>query len=553
MKKKLKIGILINNYSIPNWAFKTIEQINNSYYSEIVLVVKNNSKNKKTPFFKKINSKLKSILYVLYRKLDRIIYKNKISAFNLKDIRTIVKTPEIVINPIQSKFRDSIPAEYIKSIKNYRVDIFLRLGFRILTGDILKISNYGVWSFHHGDNDVNRGGPPGVWEVINGWHETGVTLQILNENLDAGTVLYKSFSLTKYESVNRNINNIYLKAISFIPLKIKELYDIGADNFFKNVEGKNNHPKFYSNYLFKSPKNGEMTRFFLKVLYKKIYGIYYKIFYKDQWTLLYKFDASKDISRSFYKFKKILPPKDRFWADPHVIKSKDKYYIFIEELIYKEKKGFISVIEIEPNGRYKDPVKVLEKDYHLSYPFVFEDGGSYYMIPESKENRTIDLYKSSSFPFKWDFKKTIINNIQAVDSTIYFYNKKYWLFTNVITNNGASSHDELFLYHSSELVSNEWVSHPMNPIVSDVKKARPAGNLFMFNDNLYRPSQNCSKNYGYGMKINLILKLTESLYEEKVVDSIFPNWDKNLFATHTLASCNNLTVIDGCFKRRRFF
>ena len=83
-------------------------------------------------------------------------------------------------------------------------------------------------------------------------------------------------------------------------------------------------------------------------------------------------------------------------------------------------------------------------------------------------------------------KKLLITGLISLWTCLAFAqdnNKKYWLFTNVITNNGASSHDELFLYHSSELVSNEWVSHPMNPIVSDVKKARPAGNLFMFNGN----------------------------------------------------------------------
>ena len=55
------------------------------------------------------------------------------------------------------------------------------------------------------------------------------------------------------------------------------------------------------------------------------------------------------------------------------------------------------------------------------------------------------------------------------------------------------------------------------------------------------------------MKINHVLKLTETQYEEIVVDSIYPNWDKKLFATHTLSSCENITVIDGCFKRKRYF
>ena len=47
MRNKIKIGILLNNYFVANWAYKMIEEINNSSFAEIVLVVKNESKKKK--------------------------------------------------------------------------------------------------------------------------------------------------------------------------------------------------------------------------------------------------------------------------------------------------------------------------------------------------------------------------------------------------------------------------------------------------------------------------------------------------------------------------
>ena len=553
MKNKLRIGVLLNNYLIPSWAYKMIDEINNSSYAEIVLIIKNDSKTIKKSLFSKLINNFNNFLYVVYRKLDKIIFPNKIDAFSLIDIRTILKVNEISVEPIKNKFRDKIKKNDIDNIKKHQVDLFIRMGFRILSGDILNISKYGVWSYHHGDNDVNRGGPPGVWEVIMGWGETGVTLQILNENLDGGVILFKSFSLTNFKSVNRNINNFYLKAISFIPSKIKELYDLGENNFFQKVNKNNQYPDFYSNPLFVSPSNKVMFFFLFNLFLKRINGLFQKIFYIEQWGLLFRIDQENVISKSFYQFKKILPPKDRFWADPHIIKRDDKYFIFIEELIYKLNKGFISVIEMNEKGEYKPPVKVLEEKYHLSYPFVFENDGCFYMIPESKDNKTIDLYVSTNFPYKWEFKKRLIDNIAAVDTTILFYKEKYWLFANVVKNEGASSLDELFLYSSNTLISDNWVSHPCNPIVSDVRKSRPAGNFFLYKENLFRPSQNCSKNYGYGMKSNRVLKLTETEYEEIVVNSIYPNWDEKLFATHTFSYCEKLTVIDGCFKRKRYF
>ena len=60
---------------------------------------------------------------------------------------------------------------------------------------------------------------------------------------------------------------------------------------------------------------------------------------------------------------------------------KQELFIFIEELLYKENKGFISVIKIDEEGNFEKPIKVLEEDYHLSYPFIIHDSKKIFMIP----------------------------------------------------------------------------------------------------------------------------------------------------------------------------
>ena len=42
---------------------------------------------------------------------------------------------------------------------------------------------------------------------------------------------------------------------------------------------------------------------------------------------MYNFQDS--ISTSFWKFKKIIPPDDKFWADPFVVSYNDEYFIFL--------------------------------------------------------------------------------------------------------------------------------------------------------------------------------------------------------------------------------
>jgi hypothetical protein len=245
------------------------------------------------------------------------------------------------------------------------------------------------------------------------------------------------------------------------------------------------------------------------------------------------FNVKKGLSASFWKFRKIIPPKDRFFADPFIIQKEKKYYIFIEELIYKTDKGHISVIAMDEKGNYEKPVKVIDKSYHLSYPFIFKNKDDYFLIPESISNKTIELYKCVEFPFKWEFQMNLMENIKAVDATLHYHQNKWWLFANVVENPGASSLDELFLFYSEVFDTKNWVPHPLNPVVSDVKKARPAGHIFNCEGKILRPSQNSSKRYGYGFKINEIVTLNENEYEEIEIASIEPNWDKRVIGTNT--------------------
>jgi hypothetical protein len=102
----------------------------------------------------------------------------------------------------------------------------------------------------------------------------------------------------------------------------------------------------------------------------------------------------------------------------------------------------------------------------------------------------------------------------------------------------------LFLFYTNDLFSGQWAPHPQNPVISDVKQARPAGSIFLRDGKLLRPSQDCAKMYGYGFDLNEIEILSETEYRERKISSVRPNWDRKILATHTFATCGNLTVID---------
>src|SRR5262249_60302440 len=100
-------------------------------------------------------------------------------------------------------------------------------------------------------------------------------------------------------------------------------------------------------------------------------------------------------------FPRLAPPAARAGADPFAVERNGRHYVFFEELPYASGKAHISMIEIGPGGRRSAPVRVLERDYHLSYPFLLEHDGSLYMIPESAQNRSVELYRCIDFPLRW--------------------------------------------------------------------------------------------------------------------------------------------------------
>ena len=559
MSNKLRVGVLVESNFIPKWAFKMLERINGSNYSEMILIVRNDKSTKiQKSIFKKIKDKLPYLLYAAFIRVANKTKKLEPNAFDLLDIlKLFPNVPNISVVPIQKKFSDFFSKDDINKIKSSNVDVFIRLGFRILRGDILTCAKYGIWSYHHGDNRKNRGAPPGFWEVLEMWPETGSILQILTESLDEGIVLSRSYSQTdpRYHLIYflNNKNSYYWKTLSFLPRKLEELYILGEEEFLTRIRKENQHPFFYSNRLYTTPRNAEFIASAFKHYLIYIWRKLPSLLYTNKWILLYRLIPNKEFSTSFWRFKKLIPPKDRYWADPFVVYEKDKHFVFIEEFMYESRKAHISYLTLDKDGNWSTPRKIIDESYHLSYPFIFSHKNEYYMIPESASNRTIDLYKCVKFPDEWEHAQTLMKDIYAVDATLLYKDGIWWLFANIIKNEGASSLDELFLFYSSDLFSQNWIPHPKNPVVSDVKSSRPAGKIFSYNENLYRPSQNNCYRYGYGMKINQIITLTRDDYKEICVNNIEPMWDKMIKGVHTLNFSKGLTMIDGLMKKTKYF
>ncbi len=284
-------------------------------------------------------------------------------------------------------------------------------------------------------------------------------------------------------------------------------------------------------------------------LFQRIFRKMVKVFFFEQWVLLISSAKEKD-EPDWRNFTPILPPKDRFWADPFIWKKDGTFYIFYEELLFSEYRGRIACMALNDKMQVESNMPVLEKPYHLSYPFLFKHNSQLYMLPETKENKRIELYRCRRFPDQWELDRVLIPDISAVDSTIVSANGKWWLFANVEEKDG-SSWDSLHLFYANDLLSEEWTPHPKNPVVRNIKNARPAGRIFLREGDLIRPAQDCSVRYGYATNFNRITTLTETDYQEVLEKTFKPQRLSTYYATHTWNQSGDLRVIDALQWRRK--
>jgi hypothetical protein len=548
--RPLRVALLVDSLTQPAWVHRIVEDIHKSAQASVVLVVRNQiDGDVRESRLRRLWRNRVFLLYAAYSRIDQALFASEPDAFAPRNLEPLLAgVPVLDVRPARAKFRDVFEAADLDAIRQHDLDVALRFGFRILSGNILTLPRHGIWSYHHGDAAVNRGGPAGFWEVMQQAPTTGSVLQVLTEDLDNGRMLHRSWSATISEiSTWKNKNNYYWKSASFVGRKLCDL----AHDRLSITSGSTACPSVYSHPLYKPPTNRQMFGLLLGMASRVARRRVSALLYRDQWCLAYRRQPIRNgIDLSLHRFKYIVPPRDRFWADPFPVAVGDRTYIFVEEFLYATGRAHIAVIEMDADGHWKPPVPVLERPYHLSYPFTFEWNGTHYMIPEAAGTNAIELYRCTRFPFEWEFDRILMDNVRAADATLMPMGERWLMFVNLASPGMYQNWDELFLFFA-DTPMGPWTAHPRNPIKSDVRNCRPAGRLFRSGGDLYRPAQDCSGGYGRAVVLNKIVRCDEQSYVEEEVARIEPEWDERVFGVHTLNTAGTLTVVDCLMKRSR--
>lgn len=548
-KAKLRIGLLLNNFDVPAWIYTTIRKIAQGDYAEIELVILRDSEEPSGsgPSRRHAGGLGRALFGLFARFEDRLIRITPDAFRPMEAIVLLEGVPVYSVRPLLEKGCEVLTDEDVEKIRAKDLDVLVNLGFGRLQGEILRGAKFGVWIYQHSDVATRIDELAGFWEMKDSSPVLFSSLCLHSEDSRRAFPLFQSCSHAHRTSLKRTRNAHFWKSSSFVPRKLEELHRDGPEVFFRKLDDRSRNSELPAAQKRVYPTAFEMFQFAVRkgLLFA---GQVVKDYFSDtRWILMH------GTSTEFSSFRKMIPPQDRYWADPFVISRSDGHYIFIEEFDYHRQKGHISVIVLDDQGRYSAPEKIVDRPYHLSYPFVFEVDGRFYLIPESAEKRTIEVYECVDFPRRWEFKMNLMEDLIAYDSTLFRHNGKWWLFTTIVEVEGGPDTDELFVFSAEDLFTSNWIPHPLNPVISDVRRGRSAGRVFLNDGKLFRLSQDGSRRYGYAFSLNEILVLNDSQYQEKTVRSVLPDWDRSIQASHTMSHSGNLTVIDALLGRKKFF
>ncbi len=236
----------------------------------------------------------------------------------------------------------------------------------------------------------------------------------------------------------------------------------------------------------------------------------------------------------------------RYLADPFALRRGDAIHVFVEAFDYRTKHGVIEHHEFGPGFVWRGKHTALARPFHLSYPFIVEDGGEVYMIPESQRQGEIALYRARKFPGGWVRETSLLRGVAGAEASLIRHGGLWWMFFTIV---GPQARDqrELHVAHAKQL-TGPWVLHPQNPIVEDRAGARPGGTPFVAPDGrITLPVQDCSQTYGGAIRFLRFTTLNPDLIETEHLAATLTGdlvSDTHRDGLHTLAACGDLTLLD---------
>lgn len=198
---------------------------------------------------------------------------------------------------------------------------------------------------------------------------------------------------------------------------------------------------------------------------------------------------------------------DHTFADPFLLARGGALYLFCEVQADAEP-GRIEAWRTTDLNAFDHLGVVLREPHHLSYPFVLEQEGEVWLLPESQAAGEVALYRFADFPR--DLRKIrVLLEGDYLDSSLLFHEGLWYLFT--------TSPRGLELYCAADLLAGAFQPHPLNSLTSDPRYSRGGGGVIRIGGGLYRIAQDCSGDYGRNINVFVVDLLNGTEYRETLL------------------------------------
>jgi len=525
--QKLKIGIVLNSDYISKNLIDLIEWCEKNQQLEIVSLINIQQKLSWV-------THLKDFPIILLWSFILFIESIKFRQIKMKASRAVSFSSDLKRQMTINLDAKGLSLE-LKELAKLNLDLCIATEPNNFLSSLKDFTKKGVLTFCSDDISTPRDSPLGFDESLNKKDNTGFSiLHLLPNSKEVFLIQEGSFPSHSYFSMNQeNIllrRNFYLQELLIKIAKTKEVsagVKVTSDlSPYQNIPSLRKQVIYLIHLLSLS-----ISR--LKSVVMNTRDSWHVALSNDSWDNL-------NMNNAFI----IKNPKNHFLADPFVINEENKNYCFMEDYDFSSSKGHIVAYEITSNGVKKLGI-ALKEEFHLSFPFLFRYNSKIYMLPETSENNDIRIYESIEFPLKWKLSRVIKSNLFAVDSMVFEYQDKWWLFSNINPINGPDTCSELSIFYGDNPLTEEWTPHPNNPVIFSPSSARNGG-LIIEKDSIFRVGQ--KQIYGTygggGFSVNEIIELNTSGYKEKEVLKIKADFYKNIKGAHHMHSNGVITAFD---------
>jgi hypothetical protein len=430
------------------------------------------------------------------------------------------------------------PEDALVTLRELDLDVLLRFGFGILRGEVLTVARHGVWSFHHDDERVIRGGPPSFWEVADGHAATGVLFQRLTEHLDAGVPLARATFRTVGYSYPRNRDRAAFGAAS-LPARVARQVRVGTLDIDSLPTAHADAP------IRRDPTNIELLRFAARHLPRAFSERVRSVVVGARWAVGVAADPGAGMVPPIDEFEWLAERRRGYDADPFAVECHGRQAILVEEFDERSGEGTISALTRGASGGWDRSRQVIDPGVHASYPFPVHVGQELFCVPETARLGRVEAWRCVELPDRWQRAHTLVE-APVIDPTVVRWNDRWWLFG---TCRDGDPNAELWLWSAPEF-TGPWEPHPLNPVKIDVTSSRPAGTPFVRDGALYRPAQDCSTGYGGAVVLNRVERLDRETFEEHTVERFEVRTGMYATGNHHLAIGDGLVTIDA--KRQVF-